>query len=231
MPASRRFAGRVRRQRRGHERHTDVGPCLADGLSHRIEHRHAERGLPAPPGGHAADHASPMADHPFRMELPFPAGDALHQHRLPSSIRILIHLPPEGFRREPDDQAGRLEHGGSGVEPEAAFPEDAPPFRHVGPFEPHHQRHGDVQLRAAFTMPCATMSQRRIPPKILIRMPRTCGSESMIENPAATVSSLAPPRRQGSWAGSAPACLMASIVAIASPAPFTNVPMEPPSRT
>ena len=79
----RRFTGRVRRQRRGHERHTDVGPGLADGLSHRIEHRHAERGLPAPPGGHAADHASPVADHPFRMELPFPTGDALHQHPAP----------------------------------------------------------------------------------------------------------------------------------------------------
>ena len=79
----RRFTGRVRRQRRGHERHTDVGLGLADGLPHRIEHRHAERGLPAPPGGHAADHASPVADHPFRMELPFPAGDALHQHPAP----------------------------------------------------------------------------------------------------------------------------------------------------
>ena len=32
------------------------------------------------------------------------------------------------------------------MEPESAFPEDAPPFRHVGPFEPHHQRHGDVQF-------------------------------------------------------------------------------------
>ena len=32
------------------------------------------------------------------------------------------------------------------MEPESAFPEDAPPFRHVGPFEPHHQRHAKPYL-------------------------------------------------------------------------------------
>ncbi|KAF4531030.1 hypothetical protein B566_EDAN019324 [Ephemera danica] len=85
-------------------------------------------------------------------------------------------------------------------------------------------------LCAAFTMPRATISQRKIPPKIFISTPRTLLSASITSNPLHTISSVAPPPASRKLAGSAPACLIASMVAMARPAPLTMVPTYPLSQ-
>ena len=75
------------------------------------------------------------------------------------------------------------------------------------------------------------MSTRAIPPKMLIRIARTFGSSVRMRKLLTTrpVSLTVPISRK--FAGSPPASLMASIVAIASPAPFTTQPMFPVSFT
>ena len=70
-----------------------------------------------------------------------------------------------------------------------------------------------------------------MPPKMLTRMPSTFGSDRMILNAAVTRSLVAPPPTSRKLAGEAPYSLMMSIVAIASPAPFTMQPIVPSSAT
>ena len=52
----------------------------ADGLFHRIEYGHAKNSLPAPAGRYTADDMGTVLNHLFRMEMPFPSGNALYQH-------------------------------------------------------------------------------------------------------------------------------------------------------
>ena len=82
---------------------------------------------------------------------------------------------------------------------------------------------------AASMTPRATMSVRTMPPKMFINTARTFGSASRILNAASTRSCEAPPPTSRKFAGSPPASLMMSIVAIARPAPFTMHAMLPSS--
>ena len=79
----------------------------------------------------------------------------------------------------------------------------------------------------AWTTPRATRSQRTIPPKMLINIDFTFLSAKIIRNPFYTVSALAVPPTSKKFAGSPPAILIMSIVAIAKPAPFTIHPTFP----
>ncbi len=74
---------------------------------------------------------------------------------------------------------------------------------------------------AAATTPVARVSQRRMPPKILISTAFTALSESRMRNAFLICSALAPPPTSRKFAGLPPAYLMMSMVAMASPAPFT----------
>ena len=74
------FASRVRRRCRRDKDHADVGAGCADGLFHRIEYGHAKNSLPAPAGRYTADDMGTVLNHLFRMEMPFPSGNALYQH-------------------------------------------------------------------------------------------------------------------------------------------------------
>ncbi len=78
-----------------------------------------------------------------------------------------------------------------------------------------------LSSRAAATTPVASVSQRRMPPKILISTAFTALSESRMRNALRICSALAPPPTSRKFAGLPPAYLMMSMVAIASPAPFT----------
>ena len=51
----RRLQNRIARKRGRHENHRGVGTFLLHGLVHGVEHRHAQRGLPAFPGRHAGN--------------------------------------------------------------------------------------------------------------------------------------------------------------------------------
>ena len=68
-----------------------------------------------------------------------------------------------------------------------------------------------------------------MPPKMLMKMPFTRGSDSSMPNAPATFSALAPPPTSRKFAGLPPKAWMMSIVAIARPAPFTMQPMVPSS--
>src|SRR5579864_2362757 len=82
---------------------------------------------------------------------------------------------------------------------------------------------------AAWTTPSASVSTRRMPPKILIRIAFTFLSLSRISNAWPICSAFAPPPTSKKFAGDPPAYLMMSMVAMASPAPFTRQAMLPSS--
>ncbi|KAF1755609.1 hypothetical protein GCK72_012059 [Caenorhabditis remanei] len=77
-------------------------------------------------------------------------------------------------------------------------------------------------LFTAFTTPFAIVAQFTIPPKILMRTHLTRGSDVMILTALKTASSVTAPPTSRKFAGSPPCNLIKSIVAIASPAPFTR---------
>ena len=77
--------------------------------------------------------------------------------------------------------------------------------------------------------PSARTSHRRIPPKILMSTARTLASDIRIVKAFRICSAFAPPPTSRKFAGSPPASLMISIVAIARPAPFTMHPTVPSS--
>ena len=83
-------------------------------------------------------------------------------------------------------------------------------------------------VTAAMT-PCASTSQRRMPPKMLISTALTLVSDIRMRNAFLICSALAPPPTSRKFAGSPPASLMMSIVAIARPAPLTMQPIVPSS--
>src|SRR5207245_10216620 len=83
--------------------------------------------------------------------------------------------------------------------------------------------------RAACTTPSASTSQRRMPPKMLMKIAFTAGSESRMRKAAATFFASAPPPTSTKLAGMPPAPLTVSMVAMARPAPFTMQPMLPSS--
>src|SRR5579864_233638 len=74
---------------------------------------------------------------------------------------------------------------------------------------------------AAATTPVARTSQRKMPPKILMKTAFTAGSFIRIRNAFLTCSEEAPPPTSRKLAGEPPAYLMMSMVAMARPAPFT----------
>src|SRR5487761_2291205 len=85
---------------------------------------------------------------------------------------------------------------------------------------------GTLRSRAACTTPSATQSQRLIPAKMLTRMAFTFLSESTRRKASATRSGEAPPPTSRKLAGSPPAYLIMSMVAMASPAPLMMQPMS-----
>jgi hypothetical protein len=75
--------------------------------------------------------------------------------------------------------------------------------------------------------PCAMASHRTMPPKMLTKMAVTLGSLVMRSKADRIASAVAPPPTSKKFAGEPPFNLMMSIVAMASPAPFTRQPMSP----
>ena len=65
---------------------------------------------------------------------------------------------------------------------------------------------------------------------MLMSTPLTLGSPRMMRKPLATISAEAPPPTSRKLAGSAPAALIRSMVAMARPAPFTMAPTLPVRR-
>src|SRR5690606_23351509 len=79
----------------------------------------------------------------------------------------------------------------------------------------------------AAMMPSAIMSQRTMPPKMLTRMAFTLSEDRISLKASVTRSLVAPPPTSRKLAGSPPASLITSMVAMARPAPLTMQPMLP----
>ena len=86
-------------------------------------------------------------------------------------------------------------------------------------------------ISTALTTPWATQSQRLMPAKMLTSTAFTFLSMVTSWNALATRSGVAPPPMSRKLAGSPPASLIMSMVAMASPAPLTMQPMLPSSPT
>ena len=80
-------------------------------------------------------------------------------------------------------------------------------------------------------MPRATRSHLTIPPKIFTRIAFTLGSFNINLKAVSTRAASAVPPTSRKFAGSPPACLIKSIVAIARPAPLTIHPTFPSKST
>ena len=83
----------------------------------------------------------------------------------------------------------------------------------------------------ASTTPSATQSQRFIPANILTKMASMFSSDKTRLKALATRSGDAPPPMSKKLAGSPPACLIMSMVAIAKPAPLMIQPIFPSNPT
>ena len=93
---------------------------------------------------------------------------------------------------------------------------------------------GKVRKRAPLLRAAARGAPRRtlmMPPKMLTRMALTLGSLVRILSAVLTCSDVAPPPTSRKFAGLPPCSLIMSMVAMASPAPFTMQPMEPSRPT
>ena len=83
----------------------------------------------------------------------------------------------------------------------------------------------------ACRIPRATSSQRVMPPKMLKKIARTCGSRVMISSASTTPCASPPPPRSQKFAGRPPANVTTSTVDIVRPAPFPRTPTSPSSLT
>ena len=114
----------------------------------------------------------------------------------------------------------------------SASPESASIFLPCSTFVPSARRTTGSFKPSLFTaamMPSASRSTRRMPPKTLMNTALTDGSEERMRKAFSICSGEAPPPTSRKLAGSPPASLMMSIVAMASPAPLTMQPTLPSS--
>src|ERR1700676_3009728 len=211
------FQDRVRRIRWRDKNHRGVGARGAHCVCHGIEHRTLPL-LGAPfARSDPSHHNGSVFNHLLGVKGSFAAGKSLHQnsgffvdqnaHRAPparfTTFRAPSFIPSAMVKFSPLSR--RICCPRSTLVPSIRTT--------TGIFT-------DKSLAAA-TTPVASTSQRRMPPKILMKTARTAGSLSRMRNAFFTCSAEAPPPTSRKFAGDPPAYLMMSMVAIARPAPLT----------
>src|SRR5262245_33249380 len=195
----RRFHNRICCEWRGHVDHAHIGRRLANGARDGSEGRHGFEGGTALAGGYPRNHLSPVLLARLGMKLAGGTGDALgqnpslfaDQNRHAYFTACTIFSAPSAIVSA--EMMGR--------------PESARIFRPNSTLVPCiRTTNGTLILssRAASTTPWARTSQRMMPPKILIKTPRTLASERMILKAWATLSLVAPPPTSRKLAGSPP---------------------------
>ena len=224
-----RFHDRVGRERRRHEDHRASAPVAFTACSTVSKIGKPSTSVPPLPGVTPPTIFVPYSRQRLGVELPGRAGDALDDDaRVP--VDEDAHLPPPRSLRGGDGELRALGHVGGGLDREARTPRGSP--CRARRWCPPGGRRAAPRARprfAAATTPSARTSQRRMPPKMLMKIAFTFGSESRMRNAWPTFFWSAPPPTSRKLAGSPPANLMMSIVAIARPAPFTMQPMLPSS--
>src|SRR5215471_3425283 len=210
---------RVGRKWRRHENYARVRARSARPLRDRVEHGPVQMFLPAFARRNASHHVRSVRDGLLGVKRSLFPGESLHQQ-----TRVLVH---QNAHAAAPCRASRTTFSAASRMPSATVkfkPDSVKICRPCSTFVPSIRTTTGAftdSSRAAFTTPTASVSQRRMPPKILTSTACTEGSERRIRNALRICSSLAPPPTSRKLAGLPPAYLMMSMVAIAKPAPFT----------
>src|SRR5580704_8787684 len=196
-----RFADRVGRAGRRHIDDAGVAAGLVTGLRDRLEYRQAEMDGAAFARRRAADHLGAVGNRLFGMEGTVLAGEALaddlgvfvdEDGHYAASLTALTIFCAASSRSSPDVTL-RLDLAMISLPSATLVPSSRTTSGTRRP----------TSLTAA-TTPSAMTSHFMMPPKMLTRMPFTCGSEVMILNAAATLSLVALPPTSRKFAGASP---------------------------
>src|SRR6266481_1863273 len=217
------FHQRIGRVRRRHEHETGLGAGGLHCVFHRVEDRKIQMRLSAFSRRDAAHDLRTVFNHFLGVERRLAAGEALQDHPC-RCIDENAH-----WRSPLRDTATTFCAASASV---SAVMMGRPQSRTMrlpsSTLVPASRTtSGTRRPVAACTTPCATQSQRLMPAKMLTRIAFTFWSDSTRLNAAATRSGEAPPPTSRKLAGSPPACLIMSIVAIAKPAPLMMQPISP----
>src|SRR5688572_8231785 len=222
------FHDGVRRERRGHEDHAGAGAGIARRFFHGVEDGPAFVGGASLARRHSPDDLGAVLLAGLGVEGAFASGQSLHDH-----FRTFIYENAHGLLYARPAAATTFSAASFMVSATVKFsPESFRIFRPSSTLVPSSRNtmgNWMLVLRAASTTPVASVSTRRMPPKMLMSTAFTCRSLSRISKACVTCSALAPPPTSRKFAGFPPAYLMMSMVAIASPAPFTMQPTLPSS--
>src|SRR5579884_68906 len=254
-----RFENRVGRAGRRHEDYRRVGPELANRLRHRIEDRKSELPGPAFARRDSADDPGSIPEALFGVKCSLsaealhnhpccfinqnahplvPQKNRMARRKAGTFPSISVFMPRRSgpfLYRTNDAFASATTFSAASRIPLATVkfrPESARICRPFSTLVPSSRSTIGTLMssaRAASTTPVASVSTRRMPPKMLISTALTLGSESRMRNAFFTCSELAPPPTSKKFAGFPPAYLIISIVAMARPAPFTMHPTFPSS--
>src|SRR5690606_21034440 len=204
-----------------------------DRCMHGVEHGHSDVLLAATAGRHAAHEARAVVEALLGMKSALLAGEALADD---AGMLVDEDTHALTFLFEPWAASATTFFAASvrSVAGLSARPLPASISRALSALVPcSRTTTGTATPRffAALMMPSATRAQRTMPPKMLTRIARTLGFDRISWNASVTRSAVAPPPTSRKFAGRPPCSLIRSMVAIASPAPFTMQAMSPSSET
>src|SRR6185312_13475930 len=198
-----RFQNRVRRERRRNEDHGGVGARFLHGVFDRVEDRPAFMCGSTLARRHSANNLGAVLGAALGVEGAFFARDALHDE---ASVFIYqyrhLYLPPLAA-------ATTFCAASCMVSPTIKFkPDSLRILRPSSTFVPSSRSTTGTftfVFLAAPTTPCARVSTRRMPPKMLMKTACTFLSDSRISKACSICCSLAPPPTSRKLAGIPPA--------------------------
>src|ERR1700722_8639998 len=196
-----RLGDGVGRARRRHVDHARVAAGLVLGFRHGVEHRQVEVERAAFAGRRAADHLGAVVDRGLRMEGAVFAGETLAD-----DLGVLVD--EDGHHAAPLTAFTIFCAASSRSSPEVTLSlESAMIFLPRSTLVPSSRTTSGTLRPVSFTAattPSAITSHFMMPPKMLTKMPFTCGSDVMILNAAATLSLVALPPTSRKFAGASP---------------------------
>src|SRR6202140_2714284 len=219
---------RIRRPGRRPVDHAGRGAGRAHRVPHRVEYRQSQVLLSAAARSHAAHEPGAVGQRCFRVKGALLAGKSLADH--PGvAVDQNAHAPP--FAASPTPLRAASARSAAAV---IASPLLASFARASCALVPSSRTTTGTLTPTFFTAlitPSAMVSQRTMPPKMFTSTARTRELDRISSNAAVTRSLVAPPPTSRKFPGRPWCSLIRSMVAIASPAPFTMQAMSPSRDT
>src|SRR3990172_7584916 len=216
---------RVGRRGRRHEDERAVRARGGDGVGDGVPDREALVGRPALARRHAPDDGGPVLLAARGVE-----GALAPRDPLDHDARRLVDQDAHAASRASATTLRAPSPMSSAVA--SCRPDSASIFLPSSTFVPSMRTTTGSRSPSVFTAaitPSASRSQRRMPPNTLMKTAFTAASDERMLNAFSICAGEAPPPTSRKLAGSPPASLMMSIVAIARPAPLTMQPTLPSS--